>query len=84
MQLANTNDAEKGTIGNMTVQQNGETFLSTTEAMERLGISSPITFRAIREKYGIKSYTVLGQGRTQFFKEKDIDNIPRVQLAEEE
>lgn len=67
----------------MTVEQDGQAFMSTTEAMKELGIDSPITFRAIRDKYGIKPYTILGQGRALFYRETDIKNIPRVQLAEE-
>jgi len=62
----------------MTIEQNGEKFLTTVEVLEELKIASPITFQAIRAKHSIKSYSVVGQGRTKFYRESDIKAIPRV------
>lgn len=68
----------------MAIEQDGETFLSTAEAKASLGVSSDVTFRGLREKHSIKSYNVLGQRKTLFYKESDIKQIPRIQPAKEE
>lgn len=60
------------------VEQNGEKYLTTVEVLEELQIASAITFQAIRTKYDIKTYRIIGQGRTKFYKEQDIKAIPRV------
>lgn len=62
-------------------EEAGETYLSGPEAMKFLGIESPITFRAIRTKYEIEAYKMLGEGKTLYYKEDALAKIPRVQQA---
>jgi hypothetical protein len=65
----------------MAIEQNGEKFLTTVEVLEELKIASSITFQTIRTKHNIKSYRVIGQGRTKFYRASDIKGIPRVSPA---
>ena len=61
-------------------QHEGESYLSGPEAREylatRLGVTSDTTFRELIKEHSIPSWNFTGAGRTNFYKQSDLDKIP--------
>jgi len=67
----------------MPVEENGERYLSTQEAMDFLGVSAT-TFRELRREFSLQPFTIVGQGKNLFFRESELKKIPRIRPAQPE
>lgn len=65
----------------MPTEFNGETYLTQAESIDHLGIGFN-AFKKVCQDYGLRFHKRLA-GRTKYFKQADLDAIPRIKLVEE-